>query len=208
MEKLKVKVKELIAKLKKKPKEEEPEVPKIYLPETTEDLIWVLRKLPKSVLSQENRERITASMTFDTHKVGEIMLPKEKITFVHVNDFMGPLTLDKLYKSGFSHFPVLDVTGGIAGVLHTSSLNSLEIKETDRAASYLDENVYYMREDYTLLQAMSAFLRTNSYFFMVVNSDGKITGLITFKMVVEKLIGKIPEEDFNGDDDLMLVAKR
>lgn len=191
-----------------KAEETEPEVPEIYLPETTEDLVWVLRKLPEDVLSRKDLEKIMFAMTFNSKKVRDLMLPKDKITFVHINDFMGPLTLDKLYKSGFSHFPVLDTKGGIAGVLHTSSLNSLEVKETDRAASFLDSNVYYMRENYTLLQAMSAFLRTNSYFFMVVNTDGRITGLITFKMVIEKLLGDIPEENFNDDDDPLLVAKR
>jgi len=213
MEKIKLFISRLAEKVRslKKPKEEvaeETEIPKIYLPETTEDLVWVLKKLPEEVLSSEDREKIMAAMTFNTRKVRDIMLPKEKITFVHVNDFMGPLTLDKLYKSGFSHFPVLDVKGGIAGVLHTSSLNSLEVKETDRAASYLDNKVYFMRDNYTLLEAMAAVLRTNSYFFMVVNSDGQVVGLITFKMIIEKLLGEIPEEDFNGDEDAMLVAKR
>ncbi len=186
----------------------EPEVPEIYLPETEEDLIWVLRKLPKNVLSSADREKIMSAMTFSTKKVHDIMLPRAEITFVHINDFMGPLTLDKLYQSGFSHFPVLDVKGGIAGIIHTSSLNSLEIKDTDRAASFLDENVFYMRDDYTLSQALSAFLRTNSYFFMVVNHDGQVVGLLTLKMLLKKLLGEVPEDEFSGDKDVMTVAKR
>ena len=121
----------------------EPEIPEIYLPETEEDLVWVLKKLPEDVLKKEDFEKIIMAMTFSEKKVRDIMLPRDNITFVHINDFMGPLTLDKLYQSGFSHFPVLDTKGGIAGIIHTSSLNSLEIKETDRASSYLDKNVYY-----------------------------------------------------------------
>lgn len=186
----------------------EPEVPEIYLPETEEDLIWVLRKLPENVLSSADREKIMSAMTFSTKKVHDIMLPRAEITFVHINDFMGPLTLDKLYQSGFSHFPVLDVKGGIAGIIHTSSLNSLEIKDTDRAASFLDGNVFYMRDDYTLSQALSAFLRTNSYFFMVVNHDGQVVGLLTLKMLLKKLLGEVPEDEFSGDKDVMTVAKR
>ena len=184
------------------------EIPEIYLPETTEDLVWVLKKLPKEVLSKSDREKIMSAMSFSTKKVHNIMLPRAEITFVHVNDFMGPLTLDKLYQSGFSHFPVLGVKGEIAGIIHTSSLNSLEIKDTDRAASFLDKNVFYMRDDYTLTMAMSAFLRTNSYFFVVVNHDGQVVGLLTLKMLISRLLGDIPEDDFSGDEDLMSVAKR
>ena len=195
-------------KLDKYRGKDEPEIPKIYLPETEEDLVWVLRKLPENVLSSADREKIMSAMTFSTKKVHDIMLPRAEITFVHINDFMGPLTLDKLYQSGFSHFPVLDVKGGIAGIIHTSSLNSLEIKDTDRAASFLDENVFYMRDDYTLSQALSAFLRTNSYFFMVVNHDGQVVGLLTLKMLLSRLLGELPEDNFSDDKAVMAVAKR
>jgi magnesium and cobalt transporter len=186
----------------------EPEVPEIYLPETEEDLVWVLKKVPETVLSKEDRDKIMMAMSFSHKKVRDIMLPRGEITFVHVNDFMGPLTLDKLYKSGFSHFPVLDVKGGIAGIIHTKMLNSLEIKDTDRAASFLDKNVYYMRDNYTLPEALAAFLRTGSYFFMVVNSDRQIVGLLTLKMLTTRLAGKIPDDGFSDDDDVMAVAKR
>lgn len=195
-------------KLDKYRKNGEAELPKIYLPETEEDLVWVLKKLPADVLKESDREKIMAAMSFSKKKVRDIMLTREKITFVHVNDFMGPLTLDKLYQSGFSHFPVLDVKGGIAGIIHTSSLNSLEIKDTDRAASFLDQNVFYMRDDYTLPMAVAAFLRTNSYFFMVVNHDGQTVGLLTLEMLISRLLGEEMQDDFSGDKDVMAVAKR
>ena len=171
-------------------------------------MVWVLKKVPKNVLSEADREKIMMAMTFSDKKVRDIMLPRGEITFVHINDFMGPLTLDKLYKSGFSHFPVLDTKGGIAGIIHTKLLNSLEVKDTDRAASFLDEKVYYMRENYTLSEALSAFLRTSSYFFMVVNSDGQVVGLLTLKMLIKRMLGELPEDDFDNDDDAMAVAKR
>jgi len=186
----------------------EDEVPEIFLPETEEDLVWVLKKLPEDVLKSSDREKIMAAMSFSTKKVRDIMLSRTEITFVHVNDFMGPLTLDKLYQSGFAHFPVLDVKGGIAGIIHTSSLNSLEIKDTDRAASFLDKKVFYMRNDYTLPMALSAFLRTNSYFFMVVNHDGQVVGLLTLKMLISRLVGELSEDDFSEDKNVMAVAKR
>lgn len=189
-------------------RKEVPDIPEIYLPETEADLIWVLKKLPESVIKKADKEKIKMAMTFSNKKVKDIMLPRAEITFVHVNDFMGPLTLDKLYKSGFSHFPVLDIKGGIAGIIHTSSLNSLEIKDTDRAASFLDKNVYYLRDNYKLSEALAAFLRTNSYFFMVVNTDGQVVGLLTLKMLLTRLLGEIPEDDFTDDDKVMSVAKR
>lgn len=187
---------------------EEPEPPEPYIPESVEDVVWLLKKTPLSVLSEKERGIIAAAMQFPSKRVKDLMLPRAEITFVHKNDFMGPLMLDKLYKSGLSHFPVLGAGGKVEGVLHTASLNSLEIKETERCAEYLDPRVYYMREDYTLEQAFAAFLRTNCHFFMVVNRDGLTTGLITYKMLAAYLLGEVPEDDFHYDDDVMLVAKR
>lgn len=189
-------------------RKEQSDVPEIFLPETVEDLVWVLKKAPSNVLSEKDREKIMMAMTFSSKKVRDIMLKREEITFVHVNDFMGPLTLDKLYKSGFAHFPVLDIKGGIAGIIHTSSLNSLKIKETDRAGSFLDKNVFYMRDNYSLNEALAAFIRTNSCYFMVVNSDAQVVGLLTLKMLIAKLLGEAPDDDFAEDDSVMAVAKR
>ena len=182
--------------------------PEVFTPESLADLFWLLKKTPKDVLSDEERELIITAMTFNERRVKEVMLPKNKITFVHENDFLGPLTLDKLYKSGMSHFPVKDGKGEIIGFLHTESLNSLQIKETDRAKKYLDPQMYYMREDYTLDQAMAAFLRTNCYFFLVIDKHGGITGMMGFEELLKLLLGKLPVDTFTEDRSRSAVANR
>ena len=116
--------------------------------------------------------------------------------------------LDKLYKSGFEHFPVLDKQKHIVGVIHTESLNSLEIRKTDKASKYLDKNVFYLREDYTLDQALAAFMRTNSFIFMVINKSEELVGLMSFEMMMKFLLGEIPEDGFTKDNSSFSVAKR
>ncbi len=181
---------------------------KIPAPKTKEELLDLLRRSPEGVLSASERLKIASAMSFSTARVEEIMLEKPAITFVRETDFMGPLTLDKLYKSGFKHFPVLDSGGNLVGVLHTSSLNSLKIKETDRAFKYLDPNIYYLRADYSLERAFAAFLRTNSYFFMVINKQNEVVGLVTVEMLINYLLGKTPKDKFEKDDDRLAVAVR
>ena len=186
----------------------EPTTPEIFMPESLADLFWLLKKTPKSVLSDEERELIIAAMTFNERRVRDVMLPKAEMIFVKAEEVLGPLVLDKLYKSGQSHFSVKDKNGKIIGLLHTELLNSLEIKETDTAEKYLDPEIYYMREDYTLDMAMAAFLRTNCYFFLVINRAGVVTGLMSFEELVKLLLGYIPKDTFTGDGDLMKVKER
>lgn len=186
------------------PKEKEEE----YTPQSKKELIQLLGRTPKSVLSDEERTVIATAMSFSERPVRSVMLPKDEMTFVHENDFLGPLMLDKLYKSGFEHFPVVGSSGKVSGLLHTDELNALEIKETDRARKYMDENVYYIREDHTLEMALAAFLRTNCYFFVVIDRMERVVGQITYEMVAEAMIGKKVRDDFNKDLNILAVAKR
>ena len=182
--------------------------PELTVPQTAEELVQVLSLVPKKVLSTRERNIIAAAMSFTSRPVADLMLPKSEITFVHENDFLGPLALDKLYKSGYSHFPVLSTGGSVVGMLHTESLNSLEIRDTDRAKKYVDPHIFYMRDDYSLEQAFAAFLRTNCFFFLVVNKHAEIVGLFTYKMLAEYILGRVPKDDFDRDQDITAVARR
>lgn len=182
-------------------------LPEIFYPETTEDLVWLINKLPEEVISKQQRRTMAAAMSFDNKLVKEVMTPKNEVIIIHENDFMGPLTLSRLYQSGLSHFPVVGARGEIVGLIHTKTLFSLSVKETDRASAFLDKNVYFMSENYTLKEALLAFIRTSCYFFIVVDDHGKVTGLMSFDKLIEMIVGDLPETDFDMDQDLMSVVK-
>ena len=73
---------------------------KKYTPASLEEFIGVLQRTPKSILSSKERERIAAVMSFNDRKVGDLMALKNKIVFVKRKEILGPLVLDRLYKSG------------------------------------------------------------------------------------------------------------
>ena len=180
----------------------------IPAPATTSEFLDLIRRTPKSVLTSRERHVIATIMNFPHVKVSDLMLPQTAITYVHDDEMLGPVTLDRLYRSGFQHFPVLNYDRRIIGLIHTTSLNNLETKETSRAIEILDPKVYYLRNDYTLNQALAAFLRTNCYFFLVVDKFERIVGMLTYEMIVDYILGESPTDDFSHDDDRYAVAKR
>lgn len=186
----------------------EPE-PEPYLPQTLADFLWFLKKTPTEILTVEDRARIAAVMSIRERRVREIMMPITEVTFVHEHDFLGPLMLDKLYKSGQEYFPVLS-TGGktVSGIIHTGALNSLEIEATERAAKYMEREVYFLREDYALEQALAALFRTKSYLFMVINKNGEIVGTLGLQKLVEEVVGEVKDDNFFGDDSIKDVCSR
>lgn len=181
---------------------------KDYTPESLADLMGILKRTPKEILSDEERQIIVAAMTFRERRVRDIMIPKKDMTFVYEKDFLGPLMLDKLYRSGLEHFPVIGKNGRIVGVVHTAAMNKLEIRENDRASKYLDEHVYYLRDDYSLQEAMAAFLRTNCFFFIVINQLSQVVGMVTYDMMISYMLGEKPEDDFTQDENSVAVAHR
>lgn len=180
----------------------------IPVPHNTAEFLDLLRRTPRSVLSQRERHVIATIMSFPETHVSEIMLPQTAITYVDADEVLGPLTLDRLYRSGFQHFPVLDRDRRIIGLIHTTALNSLEVREASRALDIIDPKIYYLREDYTLSQALAAFLRTNCYFFLVIDRYERIVGILTYEALIDHLLGETPSDNFDRDSDRLAVAKR
>lgn len=167
-----------------------PVKPAPYTPKDLADFIGIMKRTPRSILNTNDRNRIAAIMSFDERKVSDLMAPKKSLIFVKTSEVLGPLTLDKLYKSGFTNFPVVDNRNQVKGIIHTEALNTLEIKKTDRAEKYLDPHVNYLHVTDSLQFAVSEIERTNSYYFLVLDEKEALAGFFTIQMLLDYLLGK------------------
>lgn len=170
-----------------------------YTPTSIKDFVEIINRTPKDILSTKDRTRIAAVMSFDDRTVSEVMIPRSEVIFVHDEDVLGPLMLDKLYKSGLTSFPVIDSYDHIRGIIHTQALNALESKQTARAAKYLDRKVCYLHASDSLAFVVSEIERTNSYCFLVLDDSiaapatphkDSIVGLFTIQQLLDYLLGK------------------
>lgn len=165
---------------------------KKFTPKDVSELVDILRRTPKDILSVQEKNMFAAIMNISERRAVDLMIPKEEIYFVKDDEVLGPLNLDKLYKSGYSIFPVIDKNEKIIGVLKTDSLNSLEIKDAKKAKKYLDgSRVVYLNQNDTVEMIIDEFLKTNSLFFAIRNSEDEIIGMVTFDIIIYYLLGKI-----------------
>lgn len=160
-----------------------------YTPKTLPEFIDLLRRTPKTILNAKDRSRIAAIMNFDNRTIKDLMTSKDKMVFVNEKEVLGPLVLDKLYKSGFTNFPVVDNKDKVLGIIHTEALNTLEIKKTDRASKYLDPTVNYLHLNDSLQFAVEEIERTNSYYFLVLDDSDSLAGFFTVQMLLDYLLG-------------------
>ena len=168
-------------------REHKKEVKPKYTPTSLEDFIGVVQRTPKSILSSKDRDRIASIMSFDERKVSDLMTNKEKMIFVSDKEFLGPLMLDKLFRSGFTNFPVTDSKGKVKGIIHTEAFNALEIKNTDRVDKYIDKNVNYLHANDSLQFAIDEIKRTNGYYFLVLDENEDLAGFFTTEMLLDYL---------------------
>lgn len=159
------------------------------VPKSLEDFIKIIQLTPRSVLSETDRERIAAVMSFDSRRVIDLMEEKSKMVFVGQDEVLGPLTLDKLYKSGFKNFPVVNAKEKVIGVINTETLNDLTVKKTEKAGKYVDRKVNYLHTKDSLRFAMEEIVRTNGYYFLVLDSSENLAGFFTVEMLFNYLIG-------------------
>ena len=161
-----------------------------FTPQNLEEFIDVMRRTPKTILSQSAREKIAAALSFEDRTIKDIMHPKVDMIFVGAKELLGPLVIDKLYQSGFTEFPVVNSKEHVVGILYTGAFNSLKIKETDQIEKYMNENVAYLHESDSLEFMITEIHRTNSLYFLVQDASNDLTGFITVDDLFNYLLGK------------------
>ncbi len=178
---------------------------------TSKDELEYLVTNAHRVLSAEEQRIIISSLTFETKQVGDVMTPKSVIDSIKSTEMLGPLVLDDLHKTGHSRFPVINGDiDHVVGILYLRDVLSVDgaRKHTARVESAMSKDVYYIREDHTLSQALAAFLKTHHHLFIVINEYRETVGIVTLEDTLEVLLGRKIIDEFDAHDDMRAVAVR
>lgn len=158
-----------------------------------------------SRISESEVALLQHALLFGDRQVVDAMVPKRVVTMVSAKENIGPVLMDELARSGHSRFPVY---GGkkdnIVGILYLHDL--IGTKKTGTVESVMSHKLTFVHEDFTLYQALQAFLKTKHHLFLVVNSFEELVGIITIEDVLEQMIGKPIVDEFDRYDDLRAVA--
>lgn len=162
-----------------------------------------------NVLTVDEKRLVTHSLAFSNQLVSSIMTPRSMIDFIKKSEFLGPLALDDLHKTGHSKLPVINGDiDHIVGILNIKNLLALNVKHSTTAEKAMEPKVYYIRGDQTLQYALAAFLRTKHHLFVVVNEFRETVGLLALEDVIEALLGRKIVDEFDAYDNLRAVALR
>lgn len=173
-----------------------------------DDLVALLERqgeVPENRISKQEIDLLIHALQFEGKRVGDVLIPLRSVKVVNIDEPIGPSLMDELYKSGFSRFPVYEETHEhIVGTLFMRDLVRKQSRATVR--DVMRDEVLYIHEDYTLQQALQAFLKTKHHLFVVVNGFEESVGIITIEDVLEQIIGKQIVDEFDAYDDIRAVA--
>lgn len=162
------------------------------------------------ILTTDERRLVEHSLLFGERVVREHMTPADKIVSVPKAEVLGPLVLDDLHKTGLSRFPVVgDGLSDIIGILHIRDLLTVKSgSSTTTAEQAMEPRVYYVHESQPLSQALAAFIKSRHHLFVVVNDEQETVGLISLEDVMEALLGRAIEDEFDAHENPRAVAAR
>jgi CBS domain containing-hemolysin-like protein len=174
------------------------------------DLIELLQQQkdqPDSRIAAGEIDMLTNALSFGDKLVSDILIPKRVIDEVSADEAIGPVLTDELHKSGHSRFPVYDgKKDNIVGILYLRDL--ILNRKTGTVRSAMKGHLTYVHEDFTLYQALEAFIKTKHHLFLVVNKFEEFVGIITIEDVIEQMVGRVIVDEFDNYDDLRAVAAK
>jgi CBS domain containing-hemolysin-like protein len=195
-------------KLKKQIEAAAKEEHKNYTPQSEKELVDVIRRTPREVLSVKDRNLISGAMSFDKRRALLITMPRDDITFLNDTDFLGPLNLDKLYKTGDTVFPVLNKSKKVCGLIRTDKLDLLHIDKDQPVTKLMEHNVAFAREDYSLEQLLAVFLRARTDYVFIINDKEELLGYAELKTLLAVLFNREVKDDFEDDNSSISVSRR
>lgn len=162
----------------------------------TEDEIKVCIEMgwDEGAISAEERKMLSRVFTLNDKTVGDVMVPKEKMTVLDVNASTHE-TMSAIVKTGYTRFPV---TRGknldIIGFMHAKDLFRLAEKGGSASLKKVLRPHYFVAADKTIDAQLRSFQARKLHQAVVLDSEGKVAGLITLEDILEELVGSIQDE--------------
>lgn len=164
------------------------------LPGSQEEFMDQLRRLPSTILTPIQRQRLEDVLASEQKTTKDIMTPKKRVVFVEPSATLGPIVLSDLQKSGHGYFPVATKKGEPEGILNLGDIADLELaKQRTSVRELMSMNIAWVEEDASLFELAKAFLEEKQYIALVKNQEGECSGLVTIADLMKHLLGIVKE---------------
>ncbi|HMO35859.1 MAG TPA: hemolysin family protein [Gemmatales bacterium] len=162
---------------------------------SVEELTMLVEEVEEAgLLSAEQAEYVTNVFRLSAKKVGECMLPRERMVCLELHTPL-PQVLEQVRESAHTRIPVYDGTlDNIVGIVNTKDLLHLVSLQ---GMAILDDAIYpatFLTPDQSIALALRQFKKAHKHMAIVRNHKNEVLGLITLEDILEEIIGDIEDE--------------
>jgi len=136
--------------------------------------------------------------TLNDKTVGQVMIPKEKMTVLDLNASITKLS-KTIIKTGYSRFPVKEGNDlEIVGFVHGKDILRYMNGKKPGSLKNIMRPPYFVPSDKKIDAQMRSFQARKLHQAVVLDKEGNVAGLITLEDILEELVGSIQDEhDFS-----------
>jgi CBS domain containing-hemolysin-like protein len=165
-------------------------------PLITEEELRLMIEVGKDegVLSDEERQMLHRIFEFGDTKVGDVMVPKDKMVSVNIKTTPEEL-LNIFVEEGHARLPVYSGTkDNIIGIIYARDLLYILRDKGLFLLQDLVHKAYYVPENMRVNELLRKFQADKVQIAIVVDSSQKTLGLLTLEDLTEEIVGEIEEK--------------
>jgi len=172
------------------------DVSKIKRPLLTEAEIKTVIQVgqDEGAITAEERKMLSRVFTLNDKTVGEIMVPRNKMTVLNIDSTVQE-TVNAILKTGYSRLPVSRGTNmDIVGFIHVKDLMRPVASGKNVSLKRIIRPPYFVPADRKIDTQLRSFKTRRLHQAVVLNEEGEMSGLITLEDILEELVGSIQDE--------------
>lgn len=146
-------------------------------------------------LSETHQQFVINLTHLESKKMGEILLPWAKVTYVKHDDELDTVA-SVILSSGHTRLPVVGISG-IVGILHTKEF--LAYRESgEKDWKSLIRPALKIQDHFSVLGTLRLMQEKRCHMAIVYSTMSEELGIVTIEDILEEVVGEIYDEDDDG----------
>ena len=150
-------------------------------------------------IQEENYEIIKNAFDFTDHSAKQIMIPRQNIVSVDIEDDM-PDIINLLMDSGYSRIPVYEGSiDNVIGIFYTKEIIRAYVRSnfalTHEDVRGLMREAFFVVGSKKISDLLKVFQLKKQHLAIVIDEFGGTEGIITLEDILEELVGEIQDEE-------------
>jgi CBS domain containing-hemolysin-like protein len=171
----------------------------VYEKEDLAELLALQKTQQDSRVTNDDVELMERALQFGDKTATDVLSPRKDLRTVNVDDAIGPILLGELHDSGATNFLAYEgkkdhLVGSV------SLLDLIQAKTGGKVKQFVQAQLIYVREDFSLLQVLNAFQQSGQQLVIVINNHKEFLGVVRLGDLLAKLTGEAQDEGIAYDD--------